>query len=100
MSNEKQFEEINQKIDKISDHVEIVKESLHRMDKTLVRQEENLREHMRRTDLNEKSIESVRDDLKPIKRHVNMLEGALKFLGIVSLLLTILTMTMKALGLI
>lgn len=46
-------------------------ERLDAIDKTLVKQEENLRHHMYRTELAEKRIEQLDDDLKPIQDHVN-----------------------------
>jgi hypothetical protein len=54
---------------------------------TAAKQEVNLAEHMRRTELAEKSIELLRSDVKPIQKHVAMLEGVLKALGILSVIL-------------
>lgn len=42
-----------------------------------------LKEHIRRTEL-------LEDDVKPIKKHVYMVEGALKFVGILGILAGIL----------
>lgn len=64
------------KLDKLDDRLDSV-------DKTLVKQEANLGEHMRRTAL-------LEEDLKPIKKHVGHVEGGLKLLGILSLILGIL----------
>lgn len=50
-------------------------ERLHSIDKTLVKQEENIAEHIRRTEL-------LEQDLKPIKSHVNQVKGAGVFIGI------------------
>ena len=53
------------------------------VDKTLVKQEENLKEHMRRTDLLEKQHNSmqknIHEELEPIKNHVNQVKGISKF---------------------
>jgi len=66
---------------KIHDKVEKVDERLDTVDKTLIKQEENLKEHMKRTDLNEEHLElfkqKVENDLAPILEHV----GFIKALG-------------------
>lgn len=63
--------EVKQLILKLDDRLDSV-------DKTLVKQEANLSEHMRRTAL-------LEDEIKPLKKHVWMFEGGLKLLGIISL---------------
>lgn len=59
-------------------------ERLDSVDKTLIRQEENLREHMRRTDLLEKQHESLQknmhDELNPIKSHIQQVKGMSKII--------------------
>lgn len=75
------LEKLDEKMDKKFDRVE---ERLDSMDKTLVKQEENLKEHMRRTELAERSIEKMDTDLKPIKKHVDMLQGVFKFIGLIA----------------
>lgn len=71
-------------------------EKLDSVDKTMVKQEENLREHMRRTEILEeqhsvlrteaqKQHDTVRsemhDELEPIKAHVQQVKGVSKFLA-------------------
>lgn len=53
------------------------------VDKTLVKQEENLKLHMYRTDLNEKATAAIVEELKPIKKHVNFWDAAFKIIGVV-----------------
>jgi len=54
---------------------------LNSVDKTLVKQEENLKEHMRRTELLEKQQEDlIHDELVPIKSHIEQVKGISKFL--------------------
>ncbi len=60
----------------------------------------DLAHHIRRTDIAEEAIQFVRDDMKPIKRHVAMLEGSLKFVGILTMVATLLTAVLKLLGVI
>lgn len=67
-----------EQLDKLDDKLDAV-------DKTLVKQEENLREHMRRTELLEKQHEMLQSDiheeLEPIKSHINQVKGISKFLA-------------------
>lgn len=60
---------IEDKIDKLGSH-------LGSIDVTLAAQHESLRDHIRRTQLLEGTIE-------PLKKHVEQVSGALKFLGLV-----------------
>lgn len=70
MSDDKRLERIENKVDTIKDH-------LGSMDATLQGQHISLKEHMRRTELLEKQVE-------PIKKHVDMMTGALKLLGVLA----------------
>jgi hypothetical protein len=50
---------------------------------------EDLKLHIYRTKLAEENIELLRSDLKPVEAHVQKVEGAFKFLGVISLLSSI-----------
>ena len=73
----------------IKNDIKEIKENLHAIDKTLVKQEENLKQHMYRTDLAEQRLEHIEDSLEPIKRHVDGMSGALKLLLVVGAVLGI-----------
>ena len=75
-------------LDKLDDKIDNV-------DKTLIKQEENLREHMRRTEILEEQHKLLREEqlaqnqglksdvhneLEPIKAHVQQVKGVLKFI--------------------
>ncbi len=60
---EKEFDKIHNKLDSMTDKI-------HNIDKTLIRQEENLKEHMRRSVANEKAVELLAKELAPVKKHV------------------------------
>ena len=75
-SNDELMKLVLTKLDKLDEKVDKTNDRLNSMDKTLVKQEENLKEHMRRTDL-------LENDLKPIKKHVAVMNGAFKALGII-----------------
>lgn len=56
------------KLDKMDDKIDKIEDNLHNVDKTLVKQEANLQEHMRRTDLLEASQNDLRDVVKPLTK--------------------------------
>lgn len=76
------MKEINDKLDKIVD-------KMHDIDKTLVKQEENLKQHMYRTELAENRLDDIDDDLKPIKAHVQRLNGVAKFIVLIGIVVGI-----------
>ena len=62
------------RFDRLEEKLDGVTEKIHSIDNTLAAQHESLKEHIRRTRLLEDSIE-------PVKKHVAMVEGVLKFIG-------------------
>lgn len=63
----------------LPDQLDKIHERLTSIDKTLVRQEGHLAEHIRRTAL-------LEDEIKPIKKHVGHVEGAIKLIGLLSII--------------
>lgn len=59
-------------------------ERLDAIDKTLVKQELNLAEHMRRSDLLEKKIDFIETEIEPIKVRINRFDGAIKLSAVVA----------------
>lgn len=72
MSDDRRLERIEMKIDDTNDH-------LAKIDITLGAQHISLKEHIRRTTL-------LESELRPIKKHVDMVNGALKLLAILALI--------------
>lgn len=62
---------------------------LHSIDKTLVKQEENLKQHMYRTELAERRLELIETDMKPMRNHLSMYGGVVKTFGAIALIVTI-----------
>lgn len=60
-----------------------------KIEKCLVKQEENLKEHMRRTEAAEKAVDRIVQTLKPVQTHVAHVEGVLKFIGLLSVISTV-----------
>ena len=81
-----------------SNHQEIDKR-LDTIEKVLIVQETNLQLHMKRSDNLEKLVEGIREkDIEPVKKHVNMVEGSLKLIGLIGLIVSILTGLFKLFG--
>lgn len=70
------------KLDKIAEDITEIKV-------TLGKQEENLKEHMRRSLANEAAVEILKEELKPIKTHVDHVNGAIKFIALLGLFASI-----------
>lgn len=70
MADDKRIERIETKIDDIADHLSSI-------DITLSAQHISLKEHIRRTTL-------LEQELRPVKKHVMMVEGAFKLIGIMA----------------
>lgn len=66
----------NDKIEKKLDHIV---EEIGTVKVTLASQHEVLAEHVRRTNL-------LEEEIRPIKKHVHMIEGAIKFIGLVGMI--------------
>lgn len=73
-----------QAIMKMSSKIDSLDTRLDSVDKTLVKQEANLGEHMRRTDLLEQGQVSLRQEIEPLKKHKAFIEGALKGIGLIA----------------
>lgn len=64
----------DKRISRIEDKIDIISERLSSIDSTIYAQHISLKEHMRRTDLLEKSLD-------PVQKHVIMIQGGIKLLA-------------------
>lgn len=76
------WNKIEAKLDKISEDVIDIK-------LVQVRHDENLKEHMHRSELLEERTDIIFAELEPIKAHISQTDGALKFMGILGTVTTI-----------
>lgn len=90
MSDKDLMEKIYEKQEKMSEDMGEVKI-------TLAKQEENIRTHIRRTELAEMNIENLRKEIEPVKSHVKMLQGVLKFIGLAGVAATMLSAVIQLL---
>ena len=63
------------KLDKLDDRID-------KVDVTLAKQHESLKEHMRRSD-------ALESQMKPVQKHVVMVEGIVKFIGLIGIIIGI-----------
>lgn len=87
---------VREKINSIESHLNAMGHSMRDQAKSLqeisivlARQEENLKEHMRRSELNEKAVDLLSSQLHPVRAHVEQMRGAGKFLLLLSLAATV-----------
>lgn len=71
---------------KVEQKLDLVVEKIEAINITLARQEENLKEHMRRTEIAELHIDKIQSELAPIKEHVIFVSGLTRLtVGLVGL---------------
>jgi archaellum component FlaC len=71
------------KLTKVDEKLEKIEERLTSIDITLAKQHEQLAHHIFRTDLAEKHLELLEQEIKPVKNHVEMVNITLKVIGAV-----------------
>jgi len=93
-----QIQQLNSKIDT---HSKDTDRRLDNIEKVLIIQEQNLKDHMKRSDHLEEIVQQMKDqDISQLRRHVNMVEGALKFIGLLGVLVSIVGGVFKIIGVI
>lgn len=75
-------------IEKLFDRQEKILDEIGHIKIVLTKQELNLSEHMRRTQLAEENIELLREELKPIQNHVKTVDIVIKLAGGISALVS------------
>jgi hypothetical protein len=78
-----------EKLNSLTSSVQKIIDKTHNIDKTLVKQEKQLEVHIYRTELAENRLDHIEKSIDPIKKHVNRVDGALKLLGLLMLIISI-----------
>lgn len=80
---------IEDRLDVLNEKIDIRMESidgrLDTIEKVLIQQEANLKHHIYRTELAEKRLEHIEDQIVPVTKHITRIDGVLKFLGFLTL---------------
>ena len=71
-------------LEKLFDRQDKILDKITQIDITLAKQEVSIEHHIKRTAIAEENIELLRNDLKPIKRHVQTVDILIKLAGGVS----------------
>lgn len=79
----------------IKENLKEIENKLHSIDITLAKQHITLEEHTRRSLANEEQTRLLAEELRPIRKHVSQMEGGLKLLGILSLVLGVIVTFIK-----
>lgn len=88
MSESKQILQlILDEIKSVNKRTEKQEERLDSIDKTLIKQEEQISYHIKRTDLLEAKADAIEEDIKPLKERMNQFDGMKKLFVIVGSLL-------------
>jgi tetrahydromethanopterin S-methyltransferase subunit G len=77
---------VQEALKRLDDRLEKIEGRLNEIDRTLLVNTSSLEKHMLRTELSEKRLEKIEDELVPVTRHVSQMSGALKLVGILSLI--------------
>jgi hypothetical protein len=93
------LKEIHDKMDRHDKENDV---RLDNIEKVMIVQEQNLKEHMKRSHHLEEIVENekgnIKSELEPIKRHISMVHGGLKALGFLTVLITGLAGILKLFG--
>lgn len=104
MSNDNDIKRLEDKLDKLFEKLDKSNDRLSEIDKTVAVYNEQLKLHIEGTVQNREALrlsqESIAQELSPIKKHVHMVEGGFKLLGICSLVIAIMSGIVKIFGLV
>ena len=82
------LDKLDGKVDRLDQRLDVISDR-HIANTTI------LEEHMRRTEANEENIKLLREEFKPIEKHVHMIHGVLKFFGLLGVFTSILAGLVK-----
>lgn len=72
----------------ILDRLNSIDDRLNKIEETSARHDENLKEHMKRSDSLEKNIQLLESEfdekIEPIQKHINYIDGFFKLLGVIA----------------
>lgn len=75
---------LKEALDKLDNKVDRIDQRLDNLDITSVKQSLILDEHQRRSLANEESVSLLRQEFKPVERHVIIFNGILKAVGVLA----------------
>lgn len=79
-------------LNKIHEKLDIIIDRLNETDKILAVQAEQLAYHIKRSDQLDTALGIIKNDLKPIEKHVSRVEGAFKLIALLASIAAIVKM--------
>lgn len=79
---------VKEQLNKIEEKVDKIEEKISNIDVTLAKQAKDLEHHIYRTDLAESNLELLREEMKPVKKHVALMDTSLKVIGAIASVIT------------
>jgi archaellum component FlaC len=73
---------IHEKVEKLDSKIDTISSDIVEIKITSARHDENLKLHMKRSDLAEQGINILKEELVPIKKHVHGIDSIIKFIMI------------------
>lgn len=87
--NKELMTEMFKTIERLDTNIDIIKTDIGEQKVILAKQEANIGEHMRRSDAIEKHVEILEAAVTVVKTKINYVEGALKLLGVIGIVIGI-----------
>lgn len=82
---EKKVSELtDEKLERLEDKTDKVLDQISSINITLAEQHKQLEHHIYRTDLAEKNLQILKDELVPVQKHVSQVSGVLKLIGVLA----------------
>lgn len=82
---EKRVSELTEdRLERLEDKSDKILEQISNINITLAEQHKQLEHHIYRTDLAEKNLATLKDELVPVQKHVSQVSGVLKLIGILA----------------
>lgn len=82
-------------VERILDKLEEITKEITELKVVSVKQEENLKVHMKRSDALEEQLDIMRQELKPVQKHVFYVDAFIKGLGLISIIIGIISGLLK-----
>jgi hypothetical protein len=73
--------------DRLYELLDRIGEDLSELKITVAKQEENIKEHIRRTEIAEQNLEIIHNEIRPLKEHVIVINAVLKGIGVISVII-------------
>lgn len=92
------MDDIKRLIEKLDEKIDNIKDDVNEQKIVIARIDVGVEEHVRRSNLADENMALIRQDMKPLQRHVNYVQGGAKLVGLVGVIVGIVVGVLKILG--